>query len=206
MQTIGVINYHMGNFQSVCNAIEYLGFALRAVSCADDFETITHLILPGVGSYHTAMSNLAEQSLLEPIYNFVGNQSAPFLGICIGEQVLSSEGTEFVRCKGLNLIPGVTRLLATDHDSTLQLPHMGWNEVYPLSASPLFEGIEAGSSFYFVHSYHVEPENPEHRSSYAEYGVQITASVECENVFGVQFHPEKSQAAGLRLLENFCRL
>lgn len=205
MNSIGIIDYGAGNFQSVYNAIEHLGFKIITIRSNREFDSVSRIILPGVGTYQEAMKRLHNLRLVDPILEHVQDKRLPFLGICIGEQILSTLGTEFVETPGLNLIPGKT--IKIDFEKTdVVLPHMGWNEVSVVKKSPLFYDLSEDSSFYFVHSYHFIPDSAELVSSYCNYGGKITATVERENVFGVQFHPEKSQSAGLQLLKNFCKL
>ena len=205
MPLIGIVDYGSGNVQSVRNAVEYLGYRTMAVSGEGDFHRASHLILPGVGSFPASMRELRRRGLIDPLRRAVRERGLPYLGICVGEQILADRGFEFGETEGLGIIAGSTRKIDTN-GTELPLPHIGWNEVDVRNGSPLYRGIESGSCFYFVHGYHLVAEDPREVSATTRYGAELTASVEREHVFGVQFHPEKSQSAGLKLLDNFCRL
>lgn len=205
MKRIGIIDYGAGNFQSVFNAVEHLGFKARKIDASCDFDLYSHIILPGVGSYGYAMERIRELGLQQPILDFILPGDRPFLGICVGAQILSSYGFEFGEHTGLNVIPGETVLLQSER-SNLLLPHMGWNPVHFEGNSPLFAGIPNASPFYFVHSYHVLPHKSIQVAAFSEYFGRVTACIQSGRIFGVQFHPEKSQSVGLKLLSNFCKL
>lgn len=198
---LGVINYGGGNFRSVCNALNYLEIPFNEISKPQDFNDVSHIILPGVGAFNDCMDRLRTLNLIEPLKRELLDGSKFFLGICVGHQILSSFGTEFEEKEGLNLISGKT--LKIEKMNKLPIPHIGWTEVKQLYKSELFKDIENDATFYFVHSFYIDAKNPEDILATVSYGKEITAAVAKGNIFGVQFHPEKSQANGLQLLKNF---
>ena len=197
---INIIDYGMGNLQSVSNALECVGCEVlisknpQALSDADAF------ILPGVGAFGEAMNNLHNRKLVEPLRRAVLSDGKPLLGICLGMQLLADNSDEKFKCQGLSLISGQVR--AIPNSTGLRLPHIGWNDLSLCKTDPLFKNTPEKSAFYFVHSFQFECD-PEYISATTEYGIDITAAVQKENIFGVQFHPERSQRKGLRLLRNF---
>ena len=203
LNEVCVINYGLGNLRSVENGLSAVGASVRIVSAPEEIEAAGRLLLPGVGSFSVGMKNLMESGLAEAICA-AAKKGTPLLGICLGMQLLASRGDEGGEAEGLGLIPGTVKRLAAAPG--LRIPHMGFNEVFPLTASPLFESIAHGSDFYFVHSYHVTVERPEDALASATHGEKFMAAIRRDNVFGTQFHPEKSQSQGLQLLKNFCTL
>jgi imidazole glycerol-phosphate synthase subunit HisH len=194
---IAVVDYGRGNLGSVEKALSGLG--LRAVVTQDPrvVGEAEAVVLPGDGAFHDAMSTLGTLGLLEPIRVCL-DDGRPFLGICLGYQLLFTESEEFGQGKGLGVIPGAVRRFPAG----LKVPHMGWNRVHGGDLR-LFDGIPAGAHFYFVHSYYPETEDPSLAMARCTYGVSFPAAVERGALFATQFHPEKSQRWGLRLLENF---
>lgn len=193
---IVIVDYGMGNLRSVQKAFEYLNCEVKVSSNPREIELAPALVLPGVGAFKDCRENLERSNLVEPLLSFL-NKGKPYLGICLGMQLLFSFSEEG-NVKGLSVLKGVVKRLPPKN----KVPHMGWNNVFYEKDSLLFRGIKEGSSFYFVHSYYVEPaENL--TTGYTEYGFKIPAAVEKENIFGVQFHPEKSGKLGLKILENF---
>ncbi len=202
MPTIAILDYKMGNLRSVEKGFGAAGVPgvvvtddLRAVEAADG------IVLPGVGAFRDAASNLRESGM----WDVVGQRVAagvPLLGICLGMQLLASVGLEDGRWEGLGLVPGTCERLSGD----VKVPHMGWNTVEYAEASPLFDGIDEGSAFYFVHSYHLVPQDAGCIIGATEYGQPIAAAVQAGDLYAVQFHPEKSSERGLRLLANFGRI
>ena len=202
---IAVIDYGLGNLRSVVGALTFLGAEAIIASCETDLMRADKLVLPGVGSFRTAMENIDERALRAPILRAVTERKLPILGICLGMQLLATEGEEDGRTPGLGLVPGVVRHL--DQHATLPLPHIGFNEVViSPTRRTMFEGMRGSTDFYFVHSYHLVCHDDQDVSSRCSYGSRFTASIERGNIFGVQFHPEKSQTNGLRLIQNFVRL
>jgi glutamine amidotransferase len=197
---IGVLNIGMGNLRSVENAVYQLGFDPVVVEHQDGFDDLTHLILPGVGNFSAAMPEIGARELKRPILDFVAS-GRPLLGTCLGMQLLMGISDEGGVHNGLGLIAGkVARL----QGEGLRVPHVGWNILNMTRPHPIFQGIKKGRDFYFVHSYAAVCEQEEDLLASTEYGGPVTAVVGRANVVGVQFHPEKSQVNGLRLIENFC--
>ena len=197
---IGVIDYGMGNRRSVEKALERLGAAASITRDPAELGAADGLVLPGVGAFPLAMRNLRELGLAELIHARA-EDGVPLLGICLGMQLLFESSQELERTEGLGLIPGEVTLLQT---GGLRVPHIGWNEVRFERRSPLTEGLPAdGCAFYHVHSFAPRPSERADVVGSTEYGERFATIVERGRVFGVQFHPEKSSADGLRLLENF---
>lgn len=202
---IVIIDYGCGNVRSVSNAFKVLNCDVRISSQANDVRNASHLVLPGVGAFKECTKGLAGSDILEPLHREVIEKGKPLLGICVGLQVLATIGLEFGQHEGLGWIPGSVGRIDTSA-SKLRLPHMGWNEISIKMPEPLFRGLSGSPAFYFVHSYHLIPEDKSNISSTCDYGVQVISSVQKNNIFGVQFHPEKSQSAGIGLLKNFISL
>ena len=199
---IAIVDYDAGNLHSVMKAAQTAGLRAFITSDAQDVEAADGLILPGVGSFPDCMHRLQERGLVEPLRGYIA-ANRPFLGICLGLQLLFDWGEEGAGARGLGAFPGrVVRIPA----EPLKIPQMGWNGLRYHRASPLFSGIPEGEHFYFVHSFHAEPTRAEDLVATVDYGGPITAAVSHGNVQAVQFHPEKSSSAGLRLLANFGRL
>ncbi|WP_456455845.1 imidazole glycerol phosphate synthase subunit HisH [Thermovibrio sp.] len=198
---IAVIDYGMGNLRSVGKALEHVGADVVITGEPLKLKDSEALVLPGVGAFKDAVMNLKERGLWEVILEEV-NKGKPLLGICLGLQLLFEKSYEFGETQGLGLIKG--EVVRFNLPSEFKIPHMGWNQVFKEKDSPLLQGIKEGEFFYFVHSYYVKPEEEEVILTKTDYGeFFFTSSVEKDNVFATQFHPEKSQKAGLKLLENF---
>lgn len=206
MRHVAVIDYGMGNLRSVSKALEAV-CGQATVSVSADPSTIlqaSHVVFPGVGAIRDCMAELQRLQLDDVIIEAAA--SKPFLGICLGMQALLSHSEENNGTKGLGIIDGEVRRFSADRtvdDQPLKIPHMGWNQVRQTRAHPLWAGIEQNSRFYFVHSYYVSPADPGVIAATADYPDPFAAAIGRENLFAVQFHPEKSQRAGLQLLENF---
>jgi glutamine amidotransferase len=198
-----VVDYGMGNLRSVQKGFEKVGSQAVISRDPKEIANADRLVLPGVGAFPECMKNLGRLDLIEPVVEFV-KSGRPFLGICLGLQLLFDESEEFGRHEGFKLIAGKVR--AFDRSMGLKIPHMGWNQVRFCKRSALFEGIEDSSFFYFVHSYYVVPDTASDIAGESEYGIRFTCAISRDNVFAVQFHPEKSQAIGLRVLKNFADL
>ncbi len=200
---IGIVDYGMGNRRSVEKALEHVGARARISSEPQQLRSADGLVLPGVGAFPRAMDNLRELGL-DALLRERAGAGAPILGICLGMQLVFERSSELGGAGGLGLLRGEVTTLKADG---LSLPHIGWNEVeFEPRESPLLEGIPRRCAFYHVHSFAVRPADPRDALGYADYGERFVSAVEHERLYGVQFHPEKSSAAGLRLLGNFVRI
>jgi glutamine amidotransferase len=191
--SIGIIDIGIGNIGSLRGALYSQGWDTRTLTTAADMGGVTHLILPGVGSFAVAIQRLLNAGLTE---------GRPLLGICLGMQLLADQGMEGGGAKGLGFIPG--KVISFDTDMQLRLPHVGWNVFHPRSQHPLLKGIREDVDFYFVHSYYFDAQDEADIVGTTDYGISYPSFVAKGSVAGVQFHPEKSQRNGLRLLDNFC--
>lgn len=199
--SIGIIDIGIGNIGSLQGALYSQGWDSQTITKADDMADITHLILPGVGSFAVAIQSLLDSGLIAPIRRHAAG-GRPLLGICLGMQLLADRGVEGGAAEGLGLVPG--EVIPFDIDPHLRLPHVGWNVFHPQQQHPLLRGIRADVDFYFVHSYFFSTKRESNIIGTTEYGITYPSFVANGNVVGVQFHPEKSQRSGLRLLDNFC--
>lgn len=197
---IGILNLELGNLRSVSNAFYHLGFDAEVVSDAAEFDDLTHIVVPGVGAFAPASQRLLGSGLRGSLREFA-ESGRPLLGLCLGMQLLATEGEEGGTRPGLDLISGTVRPL--DASVVTSIPHVGWNDVTICGAHPVFSGIRTGVDFYFVHSYRVANLSRSDVLATTDCGETFPAIVGRGNVLGFQFHPEKSQANGLRLLENF---
>jgi glutamine amidotransferase len=196
---IAIIDYGMGNLRSVENGFQKIGADTEVTSDPKAIDNAHAVVLPGVGAFRDCMRNLEEMSLLEPVVRAI-QKGKPYLGICLGLQILLAESEEFGRSEGLNIFPGkVVRF----PENNLKVPHMGWNTIKILKRPPIFDSIEDDSFFYFVHSFYVLPGDNDIIATTTDYGVTFTSMVWKENIFATQFHPEKSQELGLRILKGF---
>ncbi len=196
---IAIVDYGMGNLRSVEKGFLKVGVDARIVNDAASIDNAAGVVLPGVGAFMDCIKNLTDMKLTEAIIKAIG-KGKPFLGICLGLQVLFSESEEFGVCRGLNIFKGkVVRFPKME----LKVPHMGWNTLDIKKKPPIFDGIEDKSYFYFVHSFYVVPEDKDIIAGTTEYGVNFTAMVWKDNVFAMQFHPEKSQELGLKILKGY---
>jgi glutamine amidotransferase len=205
---ITIIDYGMGNLRSVQKGFEKVGCNAEVTADPGVVERADRLVLPGVGAFRDCMDNLREGGFIDPIRNHIA-AGRPFLGICLGLQLLFTESEEFGRHQGLDIIPGRVRRFPDDLQAggeKLKVPHMGWNQIEIRRPAPIFAGLESGESVYFVHSYYVDPQDPEVVASTTDYGMTFCSSIWRDNVMATQFHPEKSQRVGLKILENFGRL
>lgn len=201
-----IIDYGMGNVGSVKRAVEECGVGDVTISHEHiDFTDCTHAILPGVGAFPDAMANLKAKGLVSKINQLALEDKVPLLGICLGMQLLATRGTEVSDQEGLNLIPGVVKPLVPVNNE--RVPHVGWNELYfEQPGDPAIEGIKNRSDFYFVHSYHFQPDNPGHILARTPYAGSFVSMVRSNNIIGAQFHPEKSSTTGFQLLRNFLNM
>ncbi len=197
---IALIDYGMGNLGSVEKALQYVGCATVITACPQQLEEASGIVLPGVGAFDDCIRGLRDRGLVNPLRELIA-AGKPYLGICLGLQMLferSEEGQE----SGLGIFPG--QVVRFDHE--LKIPQIGWNQVWPNQPVPHLAGISPGSWFYFVHSYYVKPADESLLAATTEYGYEFCSAVYQNNVFACQFHPEKSQSTGLKLLENFKQL
>lgn len=200
---IAVIDYGAGNLKSVKNALDQLGAANMRASTSKEILLADAVILPGVGEFGTAMAELERRGIKEAVIEAAGS-GRPLLGICLGMQLLFEAGEESPGAKGLGILPG--RVPRFPAEMGLKIPHMGWNSVMPLKENRLLDGLPKGSYMYFVHSFYVKAAERADVSAISEYGLIFDAAVERGNIFGCQFHPEKSGAAGLVILKNFIEI
>ncbi len=221
---VTIIDYGIGNLRSIEKAFQAVGAEVLRTDKAEDLQRAERLVLPGVGAFGACAAEIRRRDLVEPIVDAVA-AGIPLLGVCVGMQLLFETGEEKGLHKGLGLLPGRVRRFDFEEEEEgascesparpatgivnsrqLKVPHMGWNTLLPTRPSPLLAGLDDGAYVYFVHSYYAEPAQESDALAYTEYGVRFTSVVARNNVFGVQFHPEKSQQVGLRVLHNFSRL
>lgn len=203
---ITIIDYGLGNVLAFVNVYSRLNIPVTVAKCADDLCNATKLILPGVGSFDHAMQQLDQSGMRQPVEQLVLQQQMPILGICVGMQMLAKSSDEG-SLPGLGWIDGkVKKFALADMPRGTNLPHMGWNDVIPVNAVALFKGLEQDARFYFLHSYYFECNDESNIMARTDYGVQFSSAVRHDNVYGVQFHPEKSHHYGSQLLSNFAEL
>jgi len=195
---IAIVDYGMGNLRSVEKGFLKVGVDARIVSNPKAVDDARAVVLPGVGAFRDCMRNLKEKSLIESVLRSI-QKGKPYLGICLGLQILFTESEEFGIYKGLDILKGKVMRFRL----TLKVPHMGWNKVRILRRPPLFEDIQDQAFFYFVHSFYVVPDDNDIVATTTEYGISFASMVWKENIFATQFHPEKSQETGLKVLRNF---
>jgi glutamine amidotransferase len=198
---ITVVDYKLNNLRSLENTLRRLGADVLVTSNPDDVRRASKLILPGVGAFGDGMRNLNELDLAQPFIERV-QSGVPTLGICLGMHLLFAESEEFGRHRGLELLNG--RIVKLPEN--LRVPHMGWNQLHSKQADPLTAGIAESSFVYFVHSYYAQPASPDVVLASTDYEIEFPAIVRTNNIWATQFHPEKSQNVGERLLDNFARL
>jgi glutamine amidotransferase len=198
---ITVVDYKLNNLRSIENTLRRLGHDVQVTSDPKVVRDATKMILPGVGAFSDAMKNLADLGLIEPFTSRV-KAGIPTLGICLGMHLVFSESEEFGLHRGLDLLPGRVRRIPEG----VSVPHMGWNQLHLKKQDPLIAGVEPGSFVYFVHSYYVDPTSSDVTLASTDHGIEFAAIVHKDNVWATQFHPEKSQKVGERLLDNFARL
>jgi len=197
---IGIIDYGAGNLKSVKKALDFLGVENRIIRQASEMEGMQKLILPGVGAFQSAMKSLERQNLIAPIREWL-KADKPFLGICLGMQLLMESSEESTDYTGFGVFRGTVRRF--EHR---RVPQIGWNQVAQTQASPLWKNIPDNSFFYFIHGYYVAAEDASIVIGKAEYGIEYTSAIQKGNIFAVQFHPEKSARLGLQLLKNWVKL
>jgi len=200
--SVAIVDYGLGNLRSVANAFATLDCRIEIITAPASLKDASHIVLPGVGAFGDGMENLRSKGWIEALEEQVRGQKKPFLGICLGMQLLAATGTEHGSWRGLGWIDAsVNRLTAASQG--LRVPHMGWNDVQVVGQPKLLKGLGDKPCFYFVHSFAVVPEDRGVVSGFCEYGTDFAACIESGNILGVQFHPEKSHKVGLALLKNF---
>jgi glutamine amidotransferase len=199
---VGILDYGMGNLRSVRNAFESLGVSVEMIETPQKIDQVDRIVLPGVGAFTACMANLHSKNFVSALHQSVIEQKKPILGICLGMQVMARQGFEGQPCEGLGWFDAEVRKIVTGHPS-LRVPQVGWNEIEFRADSPLFQGLPSKSDVYFVHSYQMHCANPADVEATCEHGEKITAAIRKKNIFATQFHPEKSQDHGLKIIENF---
>lgn len=202
---IAIIDYDMGNLRSVQKGFERVGHNCIITRDPKDISNASHVVLPGVGAFKGCMDNLKNYGLVGPILDAI-KSGKPFLGICLGLQLLFSESEEFGRHEGLDVIKGKVVRFSSElrtQNPELKIPHMGWNDIKIKNRPSVLKDIEDGSYLYFVHSYYVVPADDSVIATTTSYGIDFASSIWKDNVFACQFHPEKSQKTGLKILKNF---
>ena len=207
---IAVIDYGMGNLRSVQKALEFVGAKVIVTHDPDLILNANSVVLPGVGAFKDCMANLKKLKLVDPIRKFIDG-GKPFLGICLGLQVLFEESEEYGPVAGLGILPGKVVKFPDGSSETkngrpIKIPHMGWNQIKVKKNVPLFGGVGDAPYFYFVHSYYVVPEDQNMIATVTNYGVEFVSGIQHKNIYAFQFHPEKSQTLGLSILERFSNL
>jgi len=200
---IAIVDYEMGNLKSVHKAFESVGHRATVTRDPQAIADASHVVLPGVGAFGDCMRNLERHGLVEPVLGAI-RAGKPFLGICLGFQLLFSESEEFGTHRGLGVIPGrVVRFASGGSPTPMKVPHMGWNSIAIGKRSPVLDGVPDAAFMYFVHSYYVVPDDQSVACTMTDYGRPFVSSVARDNIFACQFHPEKSQSEGLRIIRNF---
>lgn len=202
---IAIINYGSSNLSCVISAIQRLGFEAEIANDVASIAAASKIIMPGVGAFGDAMSNLHQQGIIDPLNEAVQNRKVPFLGICLGAQLICSSSDEFGKHEGFGWITADVREIKTE-DKNMRVPHTGWDEIEVNSESQLLTDVDDDSLFYYNHSHAIFPHENSDVVAHCDYGSRFASILQKGNVFATQFHPEKSQKTGLQLLENFLRL
>ena len=202
-KNVGILNYGMGNILSVKNSLDFLNVKNEIAQNGENLKKFTHIILPGVGSFKKAMANLEKKNFINSLKDYVNNSDKKLLGICLGMQLLGKSSTENGFTKGLNFIDIEVKKFSDTEVGELKVPHVGFNEVKFNNDSNFFQNIKNGSDFYFVHSFRMEPKNLNKDFATCNYGFDFLAAFKKNNIYGTQFHPEKSQINGIKIIKNF---
>jgi glutamine amidotransferase len=205
-EMIAVVDYGAGNVKSVVNALELIKQKPIVTRDPDELTRASAIILPGVGAFGDCMNKIRKYNLVEPLEEIILKEKKPFLGICIGMQILAEKGLEKGEHEGLAWVRGTVKKMVPN-EKKYRIPHMGWNDITYNKKCLLFNEITQAPAFYFVHSYHLEVDGPDADAVVATcwHGMHVTVAVQKDNIFGVQFHPEKSQEEGIKLLKNFIK-
>ena len=202
---VAIVDYGMGNLRSVANAFEWLGCDANIVERPRDLEGADRIVLPGVGAFGDGIRKLRTGGWIDTLEEEVRRKGKLFLGVCLGMQLLATTSTEHGTHNGMNWIPGVVERIQCE-DIHVRVPHIGWNDVYFTGVGPLYGGMESSGVFYFAHSYVFRPTDLSVVNGVCHHGIEFAASVGIGNIFATQYHPEKSQSAGLAVLKNFLRM
>lgn len=202
---IAIIDSGVGNIQSAANAFEHIGADFKITKRSQDLKKADKIVFPGVGAFCDGMNAIHKSGLIDVLEEQVLEKGKPYLGICLGMQLLAEVGLEDGQYKGLGWVQGKVRRLNIKQQK-LKLPHIGWNNVVAKKNSSLFDNLNTNPTFYFVHSYVLDPKDKSIIAATCDYGEKFVASIQYKNIFGVQFHPEKSQKNGLQLLKNFVNM
>ena len=203
---ISIVDYGLGNIRAFANMYKRMNIDVQVATDPADLSALTRIILPGVGAFDQAMKLLQASGMRQVLDELVLGRKVPVLGVCVGMQILANASDEG-SLPGLGWIPGRVRAFkSVPQSADLPLPHMGWNDVHPTAPMPLFEGLESDARFYFLHSFFFDCAQEDHTAATASYGIDFSCAVHSSNVYGVQFHPEKSHHYGTRLLKNFAQL
>ena len=200
---ISIIDYGLGNINAICSAYELIGVDYQVIDNANDLKDATHVILPGVGSFDDAMKKINNNNINEILNFLVLEKKIYILGICVGLQIMSNSSSEG-NMKGFGWIDVETNVIDLNNKEC-KIPHIGWNKIKSLRSCPLLEGVD-GKEFYFLHSFNISDTDKKYTSATSNYSVPITAAISYKNIFGTQFHPEKSHSQGLKILKNFSDL
>ena len=200
-----IVDYGMGNLRSVGNAFNALGCSVEVSNNPKDLRKAKRVVLPGVGAFGDGIKNLRNNGWIDGLEEEVRVRGKPFMGICLGMQLLATTSTEHGIHSGLNWVPGIVERISSE-DSAIRVPHMGWNDVLFVNKEGLYADLGDSETFYFVHSYVLYPEATSSVSGLCSHGIEFAASVEMDNICATQYHPEKSQKIGLKVLENFLKL
>jgi imidazole glycerol-phosphate synthase subunit HisH len=199
---ISIIDYGMGNLRSVSNALETFGCTVRIIDQPEELSAADKIVLPGVGAFGDGIKNLHQRGWVPVLQEQVIQRGKPFIGLCVGMQVLATTGTEYGTHNGLGWIPGVVKRLESD-EPRIRVPHIGWNDVRIINGAGMYGGMRESGAFYFVHSYILYPDDPSVINGISDHGADFAASIQKNNIWATQYHPEKSQKDGLKVLQNF---
>jgi len=202
---VAIIDYGMGNLRSVANAFNRYINSVEIINYPQKLKDADKIVLPGVGAFRDGMKNLKSGNWLDDLEEEVIHKGKPFLGICLGMHLLATKGNEYGLHDGLNWISGIVEQIKCDSQET-RVPHIGWSDVQITTKGGIYTGLEINQCFYFLHSYILKPERSDVVSATCKHGIEFAASIEMNNIYATQFHPEKSQRAGLAVIDNFLKI